>query len=51
LVRWRCDILIAAPPLVAALALIHHNSQDFETTRMALETSAWLKPIEFRLIP
>jgi len=39
LVRWRCDILIAATALVAALPLIHHNPQDFETIRMAIETS------------
>lgn len=39
LVRWRCDILIAATALVAAMPLVHHNPQDFETIRMAIETS------------
>jgi len=39
LFRWRCDILIAATALVAAMPLVHHNPQDFETIRMAIETS------------
>lgn len=39
LFRWRCDILIAATALVAAMPLVHHNPRDFETIRMAIETS------------
>ncbi|MGA2594188.1 MAG: hypothetical protein ABSH32_30170 [Bryobacteraceae bacterium] len=39
LFRWRCDILIAATALVANLPLVHHNPRDFETIRMAIETS------------
>jgi predicted nucleic acid-binding protein len=39
LFRWRCDILIAATALVARMPLVHHNPQDFETIRMAIETS------------
>jgi hypothetical protein len=39
LFRWRCDILIAATALVANMPLVHHNPQDFETIRMAIETS------------
>ena len=39
LFRWRCDILIAATALVAAMPLIHNNPRDFETIRMAIETS------------
>jgi len=39
LFRWRCDILIAATALVAGMPLVHHNPQDFETIRMAIETS------------
>jgi predicted nucleic acid-binding protein len=39
LVRWRNDILIAATALVAAMPLVHHNPRDFETIRMAIETS------------
>lgn len=39
LFRWRCDILIAATALAAAMPLIHHNPRDFETIRMAIETS------------
>jgi len=39
LFRWRCDILIAATALAAEIPLIHHNPQDFETIRMAIETS------------
>lgn len=39
LVRWRCDILIAATALVAGMPLVHHNPRDFETIRMAIETS------------
>ncbi len=39
LVRWRCDILIAATALAAAMPLVHHNPRDFETIRMAIETS------------
>ena len=39
LFRWRCDIMIAATALVAAMPLVHHNPQDFETIRMAIETS------------
>jgi predicted nucleic acid-binding protein len=37
--RWRCDILIAATALVAGMPLVHHNPRDFETIRMAIETS------------
>ena len=33
LFRWRCDILIAATALVAAMPLVHHNPRDFETIR------------------
>ena len=39
LVRWRSDIMIAATALVAAMPLVHHNPRDFETIRMAIETS------------
>jgi predicted nucleic acid-binding protein len=39
LFRWRCDIMIAATALVAAMPLVHHNPHDFETIRMAIETS------------
>jgi predicted nucleic acid-binding protein len=39
LFRWRCDILIAASALVAGMPLVHHNPRDFETIRMAVETS------------
>jgi len=39
LFRWRCDILIAATALVAGTPLVHHNPRDFETIRMAIETS------------
>jgi predicted nucleic acid-binding protein len=39
LFRWRCDILIAATALVADMPLVHHNPRDFETIRMAIETS------------
>jgi hypothetical protein len=39
LFRWRCDILIAATALVAGMPLVHHNPRDFETIRMAIETS------------
>ena len=39
LFRWRCDILIAATALVAAMPLVHHTPRDFETIRMAIETS------------
>ncbi len=39
LFRWRCDILIAATALVAAMPLVHNNPRDFETIRMAIETS------------
>ncbi len=39
LVRWRYDILIAATSLAAGLTLVHFNPQDFETIRMAIETS------------
>ena len=39
LFRWRCDILIAATALVANMPLVHHNPRDFETIRMAIETS------------
>jgi len=39
LFRWRCDILIAATALVAAMPLVHHNPRPFETIRMAIETS------------
>lgn len=39
LFRWRCDILIATTALVAAMPLVHHNPRDFETIRMAIETS------------
>jgi len=39
LVRWRNDILIAATALVAGMSLVHHNPRDFETIRMAIETS------------
>jgi predicted nucleic acid-binding protein len=39
LVRWRCDILIAATALAASMPLVHHNPRDFETIRMAIETS------------
>jgi len=39
LFRWRCDIMIAATALVARMPLIHHNPRDFETIRMAIETS------------
>jgi hypothetical protein len=39
LFRWRCDILIATTALVAAMPLVHHNPQDFETIRMAIETA------------
>jgi len=39
LVRWRCDILTAATALAAAMPLVHHNPRDFETIRMAIETS------------
>ena len=39
LVRWRCDTLIAATAVVAAMPLIHNNPRDFETIRMAIETS------------
>jgi predicted nucleic acid-binding protein len=39
LFRWRCDIMIAATALVAAMPLVHHNPRDFETIRMAIETS------------
>jgi predicted nucleic acid-binding protein len=39
LFRWRCDILIAATALAAAMPLVHHNPRDFETIRMAIETA------------
>jgi predicted nucleic acid-binding protein len=39
LFRWRCDILIAATALAARMPLVHHNPRDFETIRMAIETS------------
>jgi predicted nucleic acid-binding protein len=39
LFRWRCDILIAATALVAGMPLVQHNPRDFETIRMAIETS------------
>jgi hypothetical protein len=39
MVRWRYDILIAATSLAAGLTLVHFNPQDFETIRMAIETS------------
>jgi hypothetical protein len=39
LFRWRCDILIAATALAAAMPLVHHNPRGFETIRMAIETS------------
>jgi predicted nucleic acid-binding protein len=39
LFRWRCDIMIAATALVADMPLVHHNPRDFETIRMAIETS------------
>ena len=39
LFRWRCDIMIAATALAAAMPLVHHNPRDFETIRMAIETS------------
>jgi hypothetical protein len=39
LVRWRCDIMIAATALVAGMPLVHHNPRDFETIRMAIATS------------
>ena len=39
LFRWRCDILVAATALVAGIPLVHHNPRDFETIRMAIETS------------
>jgi predicted nucleic acid-binding protein len=39
LFRWRCDIMIAATALVAGMPLVHHNPRDFETIRMAIETS------------
>jgi predicted nucleic acid-binding protein len=44
LFRWRCDILIAATALVAAMPLVHHNPRDFETIHMAIETSPDLFP-------
>lgn len=39
LVRWRFDILIASTALVAGMPLVHNNPRDFETIRMAIETS------------
>jgi predicted nucleic acid-binding protein len=39
LCRWRFDILVAATALVTGLPLVHHNPQDFEVIRMAVETS------------
>jgi len=39
LFRWSCDILIAATALAAGMPLVHHNPRDFETIRMAIETS------------
>jgi len=44
LVRWRCDIMIAATALVAGMPLVHHNPRDFETIRMAIETSPQRSP-------
>jgi hypothetical protein len=35
--RWRFDILIAATALVAGLPLVHHNPEDFESLRGAVE--------------
>jgi predicted nucleic acid-binding protein len=39
LFRWRCDLLIAATALASGMPLVHHNPRDFETIRMAIETS------------
>jgi len=39
MVRWRCDILIAATALAASLPLVHQNPRDFETIRMVIETA------------
>lgn len=39
LVRWRFDGMIAATALVAQMALIHNNAEDFESIRSAIERS------------